>query len=41
MISINFKCLPKNNSPKDRFKPFTKYHGELFIVAEEKNHTSF
>ena len=26
---------------KDHFIPSTNYHGELFLVDEEKNHSSF
>ena len=29
------------HSRKDHFKPFTEYHGELFLVDEKKNHPSF
>ena len=29
------------HSCKDHFKPFTEYHGELFLVDEKKNKPSF
>ena len=29
------------HSCKDHFKPFTEYHGELFLVDEKKNNSSF
>ena len=39
MISTNFKCLPKNNSPKDRLNHLLSIMGNcLLLPSREKSH---